>query len=202
MTFGHQGLAEPHDPFELLLDRSHHGFGFKRRPGWLGLGQFRNPDRIVGIGLDIVLDLALGEALYQDFDPFIREFEHPHDDPDGADLVDVVRLGILDVQGFLGGQEDHPVPGQRRLDGLDRHVAADKERQDHVREDDDVPDREQGHLIRDLDVLGFGLGRFCWHRWHRVKPSWIYQVWRRPENGRPAACQSTICNYLLEVARE
>ena len=67
--------------------------------------------------------------------------------------MDIVGSGILDVQGLLRRQEDHPVARQCRFDRLDRHLAAYKQRQDHVRKHDNVADGEQRELVGDLDVL-------------------------------------------------
>ncbi len=80
-----QHLAQTDDPLDLFLDRPHDRFGFECRGRWLRVGEFVDPHRVVWIGLNVFRDLCLGDTLDEDFDPFIREFQHPHDDPDGAD---------------------------------------------------------------------------------------------------------------------
>ncbi len=118
-----------------------------------GLGDLVDAHGIVGFGLDIAGDLRFRETLHENLDPLIRQLQHAHDDADCADRMDIVGSGILDVQGLLRRQEDHPVAGQCRFDRLDRHLAADKQRQDHVGKDDDVADGQQRELVGDLDVL-------------------------------------------------
>src|SRR3989449_9499474 len=44
------------------------------------------------------------------------------------------------------------VSGQGRFNSLDGHLPADEEREDHVGEDDDVPDREQREALRNLHL--------------------------------------------------
>ena len=145
-----QHLAEADDPFDLLLHGSHDGFALEGGARGLGFGDFLDPDGIIGIGLDVSGDLGLGEALHQNLDPLVGQLQHPHDDADGADRVDVVRRGVLDVEGLLRREEDHPVARERRLDGLDRHLAADEQRQHHVRKHDDVAHRQQRQLVREF----------------------------------------------------
>jgi len=91
--------------------------------------------------------------LNENLDPLVGQLQHPHDDADRADRMDVVRGGVLDVEGLLRRQEDHPVARQRGLDRLDRHFAADEQRQHHVRKHDDVAHRQQGQLVGNFHVL-------------------------------------------------
>ena len=121
--------------------------------GGLGFGDFLDAHGIIGFGLDIAGNLGLREALDENLDAFVGQLQHPHDDADRADRVDVLRGGVLDVEGLLRRQEDHPVARQRGFDGLDRHLAADEQRQHHVGKHDDVAHRQQRQLVRDLHVL-------------------------------------------------
>jgi hypothetical protein len=67
--------------------------------------------------------------------------------------VNVVRLRVFHIQGFLGGEEQHAVARERGFDRLDRHLASDKQREHHVRKHDDISDRQQGQLVRRFEVL-------------------------------------------------
>ena len=121
-----QHLAEADDFFDLFLDGAHDRLGLQCGAGLLRLDEFFDFDGVVGVVLNVFLDAALGEALYQDLDTLIGQFEHPHDDAHRTDRMNILRLRIFHVQGFLSREEQHQVPGQRRLDCLDGHFAADE----------------------------------------------------------------------------
>ena len=84
------------------------------------------------------------EPLHQNLDALVGQFEHPHDDAHGADGMDVFRLRVFHIQGFLRGEEDHAIARERRLDRLDRHFASDEQREHHIGEDDDISHRHKG----------------------------------------------------------
>ena len=52
-------------------------------------------------------------------------------------------LGIVGLRAALRGEQQLLVAGHRFLERLQRLVAADEQRHDHVREHDDVAQREQ-----------------------------------------------------------
>ena len=54
-------------------------------------------------------------------------FRHLPDDADRPDLVQFVRPRLFRVARLEQG-EDHPVAGERAIDGFDRHRPADAER--------------------------------------------------------------------------
>ncbi len=85
-----QDFAETHDPFNLFLDRSHGGFGFKGGTCRFVFDEFVDTHRVVGLGLDVARYLGFRESLYEDFDAFIGQFQHPHDDADRTDSMDVL----------------------------------------------------------------------------------------------------------------
>ena len=89
---------------------------------------------------------ALDEHLHR----AVGELQHLQDRRDAADLEHVVGLGLVLAGGLLGDQHDLPARFHRDLERLDRFRAADEQRNDHVREDDDVAQRQQ----RQLDLLG------------------------------------------------
>ena len=75
-----------------------------------------------------------------------------------ADLVQVVGLGLLDLGVALRGEQQQPVAGERVLDRGDRALSRQEERQHHVREHHELPQREDRHLFRHLEVGGRRLG--------------------------------------------
>ena len=77
----------------------------------LVFGEFVDAHGVVGLSLNVARDLGFGEPLHENFDAFIGQFQHPHDDADRADGMNILRCGILDVQGFLRRQEDHSIAG-------------------------------------------------------------------------------------------
>ena len=56
--------------------------------------------------------------------------------------MQVVRLGIIHVRILLRNEHDHPVFGECLIDSLRRPFAIYKQRHDHVREHDDVRQRQ------------------------------------------------------------
>ncbi len=147
---GRHGLSKRDRLLEIVSDVSRKRFDFER----LGNGRVR--DRFDGsLKVDVTRVVPrhanAADALDEDADPVVRQFQHPHDHRRGADRVEVAVLGLFDRGVALRREQDHPVVGQRLLDGGDRPVAAHKERHDHVREDDDVPERQNREVVRDLD---------------------------------------------------
>ena len=106
-----QDFAETHHPFDLFFDRSHGGFGFKGGTRRFVFREFVDAHGVVGVSLNVARNLGFREPLHENFDAFIGQFQHPHDDADRADGMDILRCGILDVQGFLRRQEDHSIAG-------------------------------------------------------------------------------------------
>ncbi len=100
----------------------------------LGLVEVLGP----GIGLDVGPARALDQHLHGAVGQ-LQELQHARQ---GSDLVDRVRRRIV-VRGVdLGRKQDVAVGLDHLLQGTDRLLPADEERHDHVREDDDVPQRQ------------------------------------------------------------
>jgi len=65
---------------------------------------------------------------------------------DGADLEDVLGLGLVDGGVVLGGKKDFAVAGERLFKSAHAGLAADDKGRHHVGEDDHVANRHHGQL--------------------------------------------------------
>ena len=77
-------------------------------------------------------------ALDQHLDRPVRQFEQLEHRADGADRVDVGGRRIVLRGILLGDEQDLLVVLHHVFERAHRFLAADKQRHDHVREDDDV----------------------------------------------------------------
>ena len=98
------------------------------------------------------VDFAFGQTLDKNFDPSVGQFEHAHDRGDGADSMDVCRSRIFLGGIFLRDEENQTIARKRLFDRADRNVAPDKQRQHHVRVNDNVANRQKRQDIRNLDL--------------------------------------------------
>jgi hypothetical protein len=102
---------------------------------------------MIAVGLDDLQDLAALDAFDQNFDVAVGQLQALHDVDDGADLVDVVGLGLVDGGVVLGGQKDLLVGGQSLFESAHAGLAAHDERRHHVGKDDHVPNGHHGQLL-------------------------------------------------------
>ena len=103
---------------------------------------------IVG-ALGVALHLGAGGAFDQHLDRAVGQLEQLQDAGERAHLVDGAGRRII-VRGILlGGEQDEGVRAHHFFQRLDRLLAPDEERNDHVGEDDDIPQRQ--------DRIGAGL---------------------------------------------
>ena len=65
--------------------------------------------------------------------------------PSVPTVEDVVRRRLVGLRVLLRGEEDVLVARHRRVERVDRPLAADEELRHHVREHDDVPQRQKRH---------------------------------------------------------
>ena len=84
-------------------------------------------------------DLHAALAFDQHLHRAVRQAQQLDHLRDGADLVDVFGRGIVRLRLLLRGEHDLLVLTHRVFERLDRLLATDEERNDHVRENDDVP---------------------------------------------------------------
>ena len=100
------------------------------------------------IGIDNLKNLAALDTLDQHFDIAVGQLKTLNDIDDRADLIDFIRLGLVDAGIVLRSEKDLAVAGKRLFQRADTRFASDNERRHHVREDDDVPDGHHWQLAR------------------------------------------------------
>ena len=101
----------------------------------------------VAVGIDDLQDLAALKAFDEDFDVAVGQLEALNDVDDGADLIDLVGLGLVDTGVVLGGEKNLLVAGQSFFQGADAGLPADHEGRHHEGKDDDVADGHHGELF-------------------------------------------------------
>jgi hypothetical protein len=116
-----------------------------------------DPDLDVGVGLEELHDPHAPHALHQRLRGAIGELELLQDVGDAADLVHVLGRRILDLRRPLGDEGDLMPAAHGLLERDDRALAADEERHDEVREEDEVPQGDQREFLGYASVL-LGLG--------------------------------------------
>ena len=133
-------LVELHIAFELVDDRARQRFGLD-----LIAGGIREHDRV---GLEIVLAIGVARhlrargALDQHLHGAVGQLEQLQHARERADGVDRVRRRIVVGGVLLRRQQNEGVRAHDFFERLDRLFAADEKRNDHVREDNDVPQRQ------------------------------------------------------------
>src|SRR5690348_14168721 len=152
----------------IHLDRGNHGFvierlteldvlleergnaldaGFDLRRGVLLIIYGTHARLKEAIGLFDLQNLAALDALDENFDVAILQFEALHDVDDGADLIDLVRLGLIHAGIVLGGKKNFLVRGKSSFKSADTRFAAHDKWSHHEREDDHVADRHHRELL-------------------------------------------------------
>ncbi len=97
---------------------------------------------------DEALDRRSRLALDEHLHGAVGKAQELQDRPERADAVDVLRPRIVDLVVLLRREQQLAVAGDRVFERLDRARPPDEERDDHVREDDDVAQREQRDRAR------------------------------------------------------
>ena len=116
---------------------------------WRGIS-FTTTLRKPGVLLELEGAAAV-EALHQDLHVAVGQLQALDDVADGAEGVDLVGARVVPGGVVLGGEEDALPLHQRVLEGLDGAGPPDDERDHHVGEDHDVPQRHHG---QGLDHVG------------------------------------------------
>ncbi len=139
--FGRDLLVQFYVLIELRDDRAAQRLGFGGR---LLIGHDRqHVGGEMRRAVDDALDAGALRAFDQHLDRAIGQLQHLQDVRDAADLVDVLGFGLVLRRVLLRDQHDAFAGFHRSFERLDRLRTADEQRNDHVREDDHVAQRQQ-----------------------------------------------------------
>ena len=85
-------------------------------------------------------------AFHQHADIAVRQLEHLHDAGDDAHIVERLTIGIVFARVKLGNEEDVLVARHGLFERGDTLVATHEQGHDHLRKNDDVPQRQEGQI--------------------------------------------------------
>ncbi len=139
--------AEAGHLVELVLDDPHQGLGLhvlRRRR----FGDALEPGREVGLGVRQIVDGGPRQPLHQDAHAPVGEPQHAHHQRGGADRMQITLAGVLGGGIALRDQHQHAMVGQRAIDRDRALLAAHRERQDAVGEEDGVLERKDRQHVR------------------------------------------------------
>jgi hypothetical protein len=140
---------------ELLHARAHRAhdrLGLDAPGRVLVCGERRHARPGRRVGLDEALHARLAEGLEQRLHAAVRQAQRAGHHRHGAHAVEVVGPGLVELAVALRHEEHQPVPGERVLERRDGSLAGHEERHHHVREDHELPEREQRQLLGDLEA--------------------------------------------------
>ena len=108
--------------------------------------------RTLGLGGEIVLFAQLVQghtlvAFHQHLDGAVREFEQLQDGGQRAEIEQVAHLGLIDVSLLLGHQRNLLAHLHGRVERQNGLLATDKQRDDHMRIDHHVAQRQNRHTV-------------------------------------------------------
>ena len=132
------------DLAERLLDVAHQGRQLRALLD--DVGQLAHARGQVRVGPGPLLHLHALAALDEDAQRAVGHLEHAGDGAGHADVVELLRVGRVDLGLLAGEHHEHPVADQHVVDEPDRAVLADGERGQRVGEGDRVAQREDGQL--------------------------------------------------------
>ena len=125
---------------ELLHDRAAHGFDF-RLVARLGLERRQVGDEVRRRIADVV-DTGTLRAFDQHLDGAIGQLQHLQNIGDTANFIDIRRRRLVLRGCFLSGKHDALALLHRSFQRLDRLWTANEQRYHHMRENDDIPQRQ------------------------------------------------------------
>ncbi len=137
---GRHLLVELHIVLELVDDRARERLGLDLLAG--GVGEHDGVGLVVFGTVGVALDLGARGAFDQHLDGAVGQLEQLQHARERADLVDRAGRRIVVGGVLLRGEQDERVGAHHLFERLDRLLAPDEERHDHVREDDDVAQRQ------------------------------------------------------------
>ena len=121
-------------------------------PRGLGLFQSRDLHLQVGVRGEDGVDARPGDALHEQPGAAVRKLQHAHDRSDGPDREEILETRGLGLRAPLSDEHDDPLLRERGVDGVDRLLPRDRQREDDVRKDDDVFQRQDRQDIGDRKV--------------------------------------------------
>ena len=133
-------LVQLHIILELVDDRARQRFGLD-----LLAARIREHD---GVGLvvlravGVALDLGARSALHQHLDGAVGQLEQLQHTRQRPDLEDGTRRRVIVGRILLGREQDEGIGTHHLFERLDRLFASNEKRDDHVREDDNVAQRQ------------------------------------------------------------
>ena len=133
-------LVELHVAFELVDDRARQGFGLDLVA--VLIGEHHRFGFVIVLAVGVLLDARARRAFDQHLHGAVRQLEELQHARQRADLVNRVRRRIVVGRVLLRRQQNERVRAHHLFERLDRLLAADEERNDHVREDHDVAQRQ------------------------------------------------------------
>ncbi len=178
---GRDGLAQLHRFLQLLAHAAHQCLDLERSLRQRLVGELLDLRLQEGLALGQVDDARAHHALHQDADAAVGQLEHAGDAGDGADVEQVVRLGVLGGAVALRHQHQQPVLGERPVDGLNALLARHRQRQDDEREEHHVAQRQHRQQVGQLRgfVAGGGRGLFGAHLVGSLVCPWV-RPWAWP----------------------
>ena len=142
--------------FELLR----HGAGKRLRIRTFGFAAIQHIGFgfVIRLGRQEALDAGARLAFDQYLDRAVGQLQQLQDIGQDADLIDGGRVGIVIGGILLGGEQYLLVAFHHLVERLDRFFTADKQRHNHMREDHDVAQRQDGdgHKIQHFYSLRHG----------------------------------------------
>ena len=96
----------------------------------------------VGLAAAPAVDLHALRALDEHPQRAVGHLEHARDDADDADVVELLRAGLLELGLTAGDHDEHPVAGEHVVDELDRALLADRQRRQRLGERDGLAQRQ------------------------------------------------------------
>ena len=106
------------------------------------VGQRLDPRDQVGLLGDVLGDPHPLGRLNEDPDRAVGHLEHPGDDPDHADVVELVGAGLVELGVAGGDQDERALAAEHVVDQLDRALLADRQRGQRVGIGDHVLQRQ------------------------------------------------------------
>ncbi len=138
--FGGNLLVQLHIAFEVRDDRTRQGF--RLDAGGIDVGK-RDCAGFIEIGpIGILAGLCTLQALDQHLDGTVGQLQELQHAGERADLVNGIRSRIIIGRILLRREENQRIVLHHLFERLDRFLAADEQRHNHVRENDDVAKRQ------------------------------------------------------------